>query len=406
MHMSNTVVMKFGGTSLSLPERRTIAADRVCKKAGEGKRIVVVVSAMGRRGAPYATDTLLDLVRDLPHAGAREIDALAACGEEISAAIFASILNERGVKAISLRGFQAGIVTDGLHREASILEIRPGRMLSLLDQGTVVVVAGFQGTTLDGDVTTLSRGGSDTTAMSIGAALRAEVVEIYTDVDGVLTADPKVVADARAVPEITHEESAELALKGAEVLHPVAAERAQASGLSVKISNFLPGTDGTWLVSDEGRWLPGKEKAARATAVTSAGGIAQLRISDARFHSAPDLVARIFTMVAERGVTLDMMSVSPDRVAFTLDRMHAQEIAAVLSESGLEVEITDHCARVTLVGGGIHGIPGVMSRILRALARRRIGIRQSVDSNMIIGVLVDGACEEEAVRAVHEEFFG
>ena len=176
MHMSNTVVMKFGGTSLSLPERRTIAADRVCKKVGDGKRIVVVVSAMGRRGAPYATDTLLDLVRDLPHAGAREIDALAACGEEISAAIFASILNERGVKAISLRGFQAGIVTDGRHREASILEIRPGRMLSLLDQGTVVVVAGFQGTTLDGEVATLSRGGSDTTAMSIGAALGAEVL--------------------------------------------------------------------------------------------------------------------------------------------------------------------------------------------------------------------------------------
>lgn len=406
MSVSDLIVIKFGGSSLSTPERRALAADIVRQKTEEGGRVVAVVSAMGREGDPYATDTLLGLMHSLPEAAAREVDALAACGEEISAAVLTSLLKERGMNAVSLRGFQAGIITDEKHGDADIREIRPVRILEHLERGEIVVVAGFQGITEKGEVTTLGRGGSDTTAVALAAALSAERVEIYTDVDGVRTADPRMVGDPRAVPEITYEESAELAFKGARILHPRAAERARASGVAVEIRNTVSSGQSTWLVPDEGRWSPDGEMAPRTISVTSTAGIAQLSITGIRFLEDPDLLERILGKVARRGISLDMMSICPDRVAFTLKLSRAAEAADALSALGVEVEINERCAKVTLVGGGIHGIPGVMHRIVRALARKGIGIHQSVDSNMIISVLVDAGREEDAVRTLHEEFFG
>jgi aspartate kinase len=402
---TGAIVMKFGGTSLATPQARAQAAARVGERVAEGHPVVVVVSAMGRSGDAYATDTLLGLVREFPATPPREIDALLACGEEISAAVFAGLLRQQGLPAVSLRGFQAGILTDGRHRDAEIRAIRPAGIEQHLERGEVVVVAGFQGVTEEGEITTLGRGGSDTTAVALGAALEACRVEIFTDVDGVLTADPRVVAGARQVPEVTYHESAELAFKGAQVLHPRAAERARASRVPVEIRSTFSSAAGTWLVPDEGRWSPEGDLPPRTTAVTSACGIAQVRIAGDDLRATPERQERLFGAIAARQISIDMISIGPERVAFTVPCARVGDVEAVLAELGLPAHVDRGCAKVTLVGGGIHGIPGVMHRIVRALAGEGIAILQSVDSNMIISVLIAAEREQAAVRAVHREFF-
>lgn len=404
MEFPAIIIMKFGGTSLAHTEQRRIAAARVCEQHAAGHRIVVVVSAMGRAGDAYATDSLLAQLESLS-APDREADALAACGEQISAAVFAATLVAGGLPAVSLCGFQAGIITDEVHRNAEILEIRPASIREHLARGDVVVVAGFQGITARGEITTLGRGGSDTTAVALGEALGAERVEIYTDVDGIRSGDPQVVGPTRAVGEITHEEASELAFKGAKVIHPRAAERARAAGIRVQIRHARAEADCTWLVPDRDRWTSGGGGAPRTTAVTSTAGISQLTVTGPCFFDAHGRLEQLFGAIAARGISLDMISISPDRVAFTVSNARAAEAREILA--GLDLMVIEHatCAKVTLVGGGIHGIPGVMHRIIRALAAAGIGIRQSVDSNMIISVLVDAEREHAAVRALHDEFF-
>jgi len=404
MNAPAIVVLKFGGTSLATPACREAAAARVRERVGEGARVVVVVSAMGRRGEPYATDTLLGLVDGFRACPPRERDAIAAVGEEISAAVFAGLLCDRGLPAVSLRGFQAGIVTDGHHQEATIREIRPARIREHLEHGAVVVVAGFQGISPEGELTTLGRGGSDTTAVALGVALAAERVEIYTDVDGVMTADPRVVPDAGRMPEVTFEESAELAFKGAAVLHPRAAELARETGVTVEIRNTLSAAQGTWLVPGGGHEFA-RAEGGGAISVTSRRGIAQVTVSGVDFAAQLAVLERVFGTIAERGVTLDMMSIFPDRVAFTLEVDRLPRVREALDGLGVTYAIDERCAKVTLVGAGIHGVPGVMHRMVRALTGAGIAIRQSVDSNMIIGVLVDAAREADAVGAIHAEFF-
>jgi aspartate kinase len=405
MKTPGTVVMKFGGTSVASGERRERAVARVRERLDEGLRVVVVVSAMGRKGDPYATDTLLGLLSDLGRCAARERDAILSCGEEISAALFAALLTERGLRAVSLRGFQAGIVTDDRHQDASIQEIRPARIVTHLRRGEVVVVAGFQGVTPEGDVTTIGRGGSDTTAVALGVALDADRVEIYTDVDGVLSADPRVVPEAQRVPQVSFDEAAEMAYKGARVLHPVAADLARQHGLGVRVRDAREASEGSHILPAGERRLLGDEIGATAVAVTARRGIAQFTVTGRDFTEELACLERVFGVIAEQGVSLDMMSILADRVVFTTERQRVGEVARLLSELGVDFAVDNGSAKVTLVGGGIHGVPGIMHRIVRALTRAGIAIRQSVDSNMIIGVLVDDARVDDAVRALHEEFF-
>ena len=405
MTVPGTIVMKFGGTSVASAERRERAVARVRERLDEGLHVVVVVSAMGRKGDPYATDTLLALVSDLGRCAARERDAILSCGEEISAALFAALLTERGLRAVSLRGFQAGIVTDDRHQDASIQEIRPARIVGHLRRGEVVVVAGFQGVTPEGDVTTIGRGGSDTTAVALGVALDAARVEIYTDVDGVLTADPRVVPEAQRVAQVSFDEAAEMAYKGARVLHPVAADLARQHGLGVRVRDAREASEGSHILPAGERRILGDEIGATAVAVTARRGIAQFTVTGRDFCEELACLERVFGVIAEEGVSLDMMSILSDRVVFTTERQQVGEVARLLSGLGVDFAVDNGSAKVTLVGGGIHGVPGIMHRIVRALTRAGIAIRQSVDSNMIIGVLVDDARADDAVRALHEEFF-
>jgi aspartate kinase len=398
------VVLKFGGTSVASASRRREVIERVRESLSEGGKVVAVVSAMGRAGEPYATDTLLELLPTSYQHASREADALCATGEEISAAVLAAELSAAGLAAASIRGWQAGIVTDGNHGNAVIRDIRPARLLEKLIEYDVVVVTGFQGVSDSGEITTLGRGGSDTTAIALGAALAAQRVEIFTDVEGVLTADPKIVPNAELITEITYNEAAELAQHGAVILHPRAAEAAGLARIDVYIRHCFSALPGTRLVADEDHYPANCPLSEQATAVTSASGIARFSGS-AGSDPSPGHLAALFGAIAGEEISLDMINVSLGQFAFTVELEKVDAVWAILDRLGIATRLSREIAKVTLVGGGIHGIPGIMHRIVRALAGEGIEILQSVDSNRIISVLVKARKEKEAVRALHREFF-
>ena len=244
------IIQKFGGTSVATPLQRETAARKVIEAQANGYSPVVVVSAMGRKGEPYATDTLLGLIKDMhEEADPREQDLVMSCGEIISAVVMTQTLRGIGCQAVGLTGGQAGIITDESFGNTRILEVHPGRVMDYLREGKVVVVAGFQGISKNGEVTTLGRGGSDTTAAALGVALGAESVEIYTDVEGVMTADPKMVPEAKPLTVVSYSEIVEMAHLGAKVVHPRAVEIAMEGGLPIRIKSTFSDAPGT-LVCD------------------------------------------------------------------------------------------------------------------------------------------------------------
>ncbi len=319
--MRPVIVMKFGGTSVATPEGRSAIASRVTEALELGKAPVVVVSAMGRAGAPYATDTLLGLVAELP-ADARERDLLASTGELISAVVVAHELRQAGIDAAAMTGAEAGIGTDGVYENASITDIYPASLLEAIALGRVPVVAGFQGVAPDGRVTTLGRGGSDTTACALGVALEAEAVEIYTDVDGVMTADPRTRADAVVLDVISADELFQMAKHGSRVVHTPAAELALSSGLAVRVRNTYTDHPGT-LVADIASYRP----ASVATAVSHATGIARVRVSLPAEEGSPEHTgaqARVYRAMADAGVSLDMFTPACDSLLFTVPAADAR----------------------------------------------------------------------------------
>ncbi len=404
--MASTLVVKFGGTSVADVEARRRAIERIAERHEAGFRLVVVVSAMGRAGAPYATDTLLTLAAaGGPGVSPRETDAVVACGEDLAAAVLAAQLVASGLPAVSVRGSQAGIWTDGTFQAARITHIDCAPIERHLAQGKVVVVPGFQGVGPDGAITTLGRGGSDTTAVAVGAALKAEAVEIFTDVDGVFSADPRVVPDARLIPVLPYQEAGDLTQHGARVLHPRAAEIAARHGIEVRILNTFSKSAGT-RIGGHRAGEPCLERPIEvlATAVTSTGPLCQATVHGADFATEPERAAGVFGEIAGRSVSLDLINVLPDRLAFTFAERDRPQVAEAVTGLGLAADFREPCVKVTVVGGGIHGVPGVMARITRTLADARIPILQSVDSHTIISVLVAGAHEALAVRLLHDAF--
>ena len=399
--MRPVIVMKFGGTSVATPEGRSAIASRVTEALELGKAPVVVVSAMGRAGAPYATDTLLGLVAGLP-ADARERDLLASTGELISAVVVAHELRQARVDAAAMTGAEAGIGTDGVYENASITDIYPAALLEAISLGRVPVVAGFQGAAPDGRVTTLGRGGSDTTACALGVALEAEAVEIYTDVDGVMTADPRTRADAVVLDVISADELFQMARHGSRVVHTPAAELALSSGLAVRVRNTYTDHPGT-LVVDIASYRP----ASVATAVSHATDIARVRVSLAAEEGSPAHMgaqARVYRAMADAGVSLDMFTPAGDSLLFTVPESDVAAASAVLAELGLAADIRDHLAKVTLVGAGMHGVPGVMARVAEALNDAGVRALQTADSHTTISVLLPAEDAERAVGALHAAF--
>lgn len=397
------LVQKFGGTSVRDKESRSRAIHHVKNGLKEGYKVVVTVSAMGRKGSPYATDTLLGLI-DFPQTevSLREQDLMMSCGETISSIVFSHELNKDGVSAVSLTGAQAGITTNSDFTKAKITQMNPGRILEELKDNDVVVVAGFQGQTVRGEVTTIGRGGSDTTAAALGAALQSEYIDIFTDVEGIMTADPRLVREARPLNTITYNEICNLAYQGAKVIHPRAVEIAMYAKVPIRVRSTysdLPGTLVTGTKEDQ----PGRDISDRTvTGIAHMDGLTQIKVQSKEDPS--KLQSEVFKSMASANISVDFINISPSGVLYTINHLYTEKATKILQNIGYEPEIRNGCAKVSTVGAGITGIPGVTAKIVQTLTDRGIQILQSADSHTTIWVLVKEKDLIPAVNALHETF--
>ncbi|MBO8167716.1 MAG: aspartate kinase [Thermoanaerobacteraceae bacterium] len=399
------IVQKFGGSSVATKDSRKAVIKKIAKAKNDGYKVVVVVSAMGRSGDPYATDTLIDLVK---HSRAkmktREMDLLLSCGEIISAVVLCSELEEAGFSASCLTGPEAGIITDDNHGDARVLEVHPAEIQELLNQDEIVIVTGFQGKTRDGKITTLGRGGSDTTASAIGVALEAEMIEIYTDVDGVKTADPRMVGEARTLEKVTYNELCQLAHEGAKVIHPRAVEIAMQRNIPLRVRNTFNDHPGTLVMSGEVKYeQPTKIKDSLITGITHITNISQIKVS---FKNTGDAGAalKVFKLMADNSISVDFIYTSPEEVIFTVKDDVVETAVSVLEENGLPPVVRGNCAKVAAVGAAMTGVPGVMAKIVSALVSNDIEILQSSDSYTSIWCLVDRDDLKKAIQALHKQF--
>ena len=398
------IVQKFGGTSVkSIARIKNVAG--IVARAAERDSVVVVVSAMGD-----TTDYLLKLARQTSKApDRRELDALLATGEQISIALVAMALNERGARAVSLSGAQLGITTESAHTSARIVEIKTERIRRYLDEGLVVVAAGFQGTTPEGDTTTLGRGGSDTTAVALASALNASVCDIYTDVSGVYTADPNLVASARLLKEISYEEMLEMARLGAQVLHPRAVELARKHRLPVRVRN-------TFDPVDEGTILKGADEMEIYRPVSSVNvDRNHARLAILKVPDRPGVAGEVFGALAERRISVDMIiqAFHEDRsvndITFVVKRDDLETAKASLEKAaarlGAEGVLTDEdVAKVSIVGAGLLDDPDVPSKMFTALGHAGINIKMISTSEIRISCAVSEGDAERAVQVVHDLF--
>lgn len=397
------VVQKYGGSSVADPERIRHVAGRVVETLKAGHRVVVVVSAMGR-----TTDRLLELAHQItPTPNARELDALLATGEQVSVALLAMAIEALGYPARSFTGEQAGIRTDAAHTRARILAIGGERVRRALEAGQVPVVAGFQGVTAEDDITTLGRGGSDLTAVALAAALGADVCEIYTDVDGVYTADPGIVPDARKLARVSYDEMLELASLGAKVLQARSVEFAKKHQVPVHVRSSFKPDPGTLVTREDPQM-----EAVLVTGVTSDRN--QAKVSILGVPDRPGIAAQVFGAVAEHGIVVDMIvqNISRDGltdISFTLargDRPRAVEtlrgVAARIGATGVTHD--DRVAKVSIVGVGMRSHAGVAARMFQALAAEGINIQMISTSEIAVSCVIEDKYTELAVRALHDAF--
>jgi aspartate kinase len=398
------VVQKFGGSSLSTAKEREEAINHISAARNEGYKVCVVVSAMGREGQPYATDTLIQLVKDNGFKlDNRELDLLLHCGEVISAITLCSMLNSREIPSVALTGGQAGIITSQDFGNAHIKEIQPQRILQEFEKDNVVVVTGFQGRTQDWEITTLGRGGSDTTATALGSALQAEMVDIFTDVEGVMTADPRIVEDAQQLSTVTYTEIANMAHQGAKVIHPRAVEVAMQANIPIRVRSTFSTSQGT-LVTNHSE-LQRQDRFVEERLITGIAHISNLtQIKVLAKEGQYDLQLKVFKSMAENGISVDFINVNLIGVAYTVRDEVAKKAVDILNNMGYDPQVTPHCAKVSVVGAGMAGVPGVMAYIAEALTDEDIQILQSADSHTTIWVLVQNENMAAAVRALHRKF--
>ncbi|MCG0275141.1 MAG: aspartate kinase [Thermosediminibacteraceae bacterium] len=392
------VVQKFGGTSVASPEARKMVLKHVIRTKEEGYFPVVVVSAIGRKGDPYATDTLISLLDEVEgEVPAREKDLIMSCGEIISAVLMAALLNGKGYRAKAFTGGQAGIITDDNFGNAMIKEVKIDSLLNAIKQDYIPVIAGFQGMTEGGDITTLGRGGSDTTAVALGAALGAEYVDIFTDVEGIMTADPRIVKRARILDTVTYREVAEMAYNGAKVIHPRAVEIAMQRNIPLRVRSTFCDSPGT-LITCTPEWIPER----LITGITHISNIAQVIIKVTPGDK--DSEIKVFRILAEAGISIDLINVFPELKMFTISEELVEKTIEELEKIGITPKVRRGLTKVTVVGAGMRGVPGVMARIVEALRRENIEILQTADSHTTISCLVRSEDAERAMIVLHEEF--
>jgi aspartate kinase len=397
------VVQKYGGTSVGDAQRIKKVAERVVAAADAGKQVCVVVSAMG-----HSTDELVELADQIsPHPHAREMDMLLTAGERISMALLSMAIIDLGHEAISFTGSQAGIVTDTTHGKARILEVRAKRVAEALAENKIAIVAGFQGVSTSFDVTTLGRGGSDTTAVALAAALGADACEIYTDVDGVYTADPRVVPNARKLHAVSYEEMLELSAAGAKVLMLRSVEYARNHGVLVHVRSSFSGIEGTWIREED-------ERMEQAIISGIAHDTSEAKVTIAGVPDHPGTAARVFRPLADGGVNVDMIvqNASSDGrtdIFFTLPKDDMNKAAPILrsvcEQVGAENVSTDpDIAKVSLIGAGMKTHPGVAADMFDALADAGINIEIISTSSIRVSCVIRATEVERAVRAIHDKF--
>ncbi len=402
----DVIVQKFGGTSVADYERRERVSQIVSSALQQGLRSVVVVSAQGRIGEPYATDTLLQLLaNEGSKVPARESDLLIACGEIISAVVMAAHLRKDGMPAKALTGAQAGIETDGRFGDAKILRVDPAPLRTVLEEGLVPVVAGFQGKAPQGEIATLGRGGSDTTAAAIGAALGASFVDIYTDVDGIKTADPRIVPEARTISALDYDELFQMAQAGAKVVHPRAVEVARQARIPLRIRSTLGDDAGTVVGGPRLQDLwHARRPENTVVGVTDRSDIGELVIATPKGPERTEIEAQIFKVLAAKGISADMISVSPGRVAFIVAKTRLTEAGRLVEELGLKADARADVAKVAIIGSAIAGLPGVMATLLAGLVEVGVEILETSDSHSSIACLVPEKLRVDAVRTLHRQF--
>ncbi|MDF2606634.1 MAG: aspartate kinase, monofunctional class [Bacillales bacterium] len=397
------IVQKFGGTSVRDQHGRQNALKHIKEVITDGYKSIVVVSAMGRKGEPYATDTLLQLI-GVPnsHVSKREIDLLMSCGENISAVVFSNLLNQHGLKATALTGFQAGLVTTDDFMNAKVIEVNTKRIIKEFEEYDVIVVTGFQGATRSGDTTTLGRGGSDTSASVLGAAVKADIIDIFTDVEGIMTADPRLVENAKILETVTYEEICNMAHQGAKVIHPRAVEIAENSDIPIRVRSTYSDSEGTLITSKEKtkQLMPIKDRL--VTGIAHVSNVTQIKVFA---NNGPfDLNTQVFKAMANEEISVDFINIYPNGVVYTISDEVSDKAVKVLNNLNYEPVVTKGCAKVSIVGAGITGVPGVTSKIVTALSENGVSILQSADSHTTIWVLVNGEDLGKAVNALHNVF--
>ncbi|WP_413301262.1 aspartate kinase [Bacillus sp. 1P10SD] len=397
------IVQKFGGTSVKDEKSRKHAQGHIEKALADGYKVVVVVSAMGRKGDPYATDTLLSLIGgNLSKISKREHDLLLSCGEIISSVVFANMLLDSGINAVALTGAQAGFRTNNDHTNAKITDMKCERLLRELENTDVVVVAGFQGAAKNGDITTIGRGGSDTSAAALGAALNAEWIDIFTDVEGIMTADPRIAENARPLSVVTYTEVCNMAYQGAKVIHPRAVEIAMQAKVPIRIRSTYSDNLGTLVttLNKNNRGSDIKERV--VTGIAHVSNVTQIKVFAKKDQYY--LQAEVFKAMANEKISVDFINISPNGVVYTVTDEMTDRAIKVLNELGHDPVIERHCAKVSVVGAGIAGVPGVTSKIVTALSDQGIRILQSADSHTTIWVLVKQDDLVKSVNALHDAF--
>ncbi len=397
------VVTKFGGTSVGSPERIRAVAQRLIARKQQGDSVVAVVSAMG-----HVTDELVELAKQITNEPAdREMDMLLSTGEQVSIALLAMAIHAEGHDAVSFTGAQVGIVTDEVHSKAKITEVRGDRIHEAIDGGHIVIVAGFQGMTPDGTITTLGRGGSDTTAVAVAAGIGADVCEIYTDVDGVFTADPRVVPDARKIDFVSYEEMLEMAASGAGVLQMRSVEFARNHGVVIHCRSSFHGGPGT-IVKEADESM----EQAIISGVTHDTSEAKVTLRDVPDH--PGVAARVFTELAAANVNVDMIiqnvsEAGTTDISFTVpkdDLVRAKRaVSEVCDELGArEWSVDESIAKVSLVGAGMKTHPGISAKMFSTLADAGVNIDLISTSPIRISCVISAEQVGEAVRSLHDSF--
>lgn len=405
--MRKIIVQKFGGTSVADTDKIKNVAKTVIKEKENGNDVVVVVSAMG-----HTTDYLVKMAKELsPNPSGREMDMLLSTGEGVSIALLAMAIQAQGYEAVSFNAMQIGIMTENVHSKARIVDIKTDKLRKNLNEGKIIVVAGFQGVTEEGEITTLGRGGSDTSAVALAAALNAERCDIYTDVEGVYTTDPRIVPKASRLDKISYEEMLELAHAGANVLHPRSVETAKQFNVPMRVRS-------SFKLENMGTLILGVEKMEIYKPVTGvAADLSQARIVVCDVPDRPGIAAKLFSTLAKENISVDMIiqsyankELNTNDIAFTVANADLnktveaiESIKNDINATG-DIQVNDNIAKISIVGAGMIDRPGVASTMFETLGAQGINIRMISTSEIKISCLVDKEDAQRAIKALHEVF--